>query len=58
MKYVIFSFDDGRKDQYEIGYKVLKEYGFPATINVVVHLLIWVSEILIRLAIRLFHGTR
>ena len=35
MKYVIFSFDDGRNDQYEIGYKVLKEYGFPATINVV-----------------------
>lgn len=34
-KYVIFSFDDGRTDQYEIAYKTLKKFGFPATINVV-----------------------
>lgn len=35
MKTVIFSFDDGRLDQYEYAYSILKEYGFPATINVV-----------------------
>lgn len=34
-KYVMFSFDDGRKDQYEDAYHVLKKYGFPATINIV-----------------------
>lgn len=35
MKYIIFSFDDGRADQFNNGYAVLKKYGFPATINVV-----------------------
>ncbi len=34
-KYVIFSFDDGRKDQYDVAYKILKKYNFPATINIV-----------------------
>lgn len=34
-KYIIFSFDDGRKDQYDVAYKLLKKYGFPATINIV-----------------------
>lgn len=34
-KYVMFSFDDGRKDQYEIAYRVMKRYGLPATINIV-----------------------
>lgn len=35
MKYIIFSFDDGRRDQFDNAYAVLKKYGFPATINVV-----------------------
>lgn len=35
MKTVIFSFDDGRLDQYEYAFGILREYGFPATINVV-----------------------
>ena len=32
---IIFSFDDGRKDQYDVAYKILSKYDFPATINVV-----------------------
>ena len=35
MKYIIFSFDDGRKDNYDIVYPLLKKYGFTASFHVV-----------------------
>jgi hypothetical protein len=34
MKYVIFSFDDGRKDTYDVAYKLLKQYECTASIHV------------------------
>lgn len=34
-KYIVFSFDDGRRSQCEVAYKVLQKYGMKATINVV-----------------------
>lgn len=35
MKYVVLSFDDGRKDFYTNAFPVLKSYGLSATLNVV-----------------------
>ena len=35
MKYVVLSFDDGRKDFYTRALPILREYGLPATLNVV-----------------------
>jgi hypothetical protein len=35
MKYIILSFDDGRKDNYETVYPLLKKYGFTASFHIV-----------------------
>jgi hypothetical protein len=34
MKYIILSFDDGRKDTYDVAFKLLMEYGFTASIHI------------------------
>jgi hypothetical protein len=34
MKYVILSFDDGRKDNYEVAYPLLQKYGFTASMHI------------------------
>jgi hypothetical protein len=34
MKYIIFSFDDGRKDNYDVAYPLLKKYGFTASMHI------------------------
>ena len=34
MKYIILSFDDGRKDTYDIAFKLLIKYGFTASIHI------------------------
>lgn len=40
MKYISFSFDDGRKDTYTIAYPVLAQHGFTCTVNMITdHLL-------------------
>ena len=36
MKYVVFSFDDGRRDFFTHALPILKKYNFPATLNVIV----------------------
>ena len=38
-KNVIFSFDDGRKDTYEVAYKVMKKVGIVGTIHVITGIL-------------------
>lgn len=38
MKYVVFSFDDGRRDFFTRALPILKRYHFPATLNVVCNL--------------------
>lgn len=35
MKYIVLSFDDGRKDFYTNALPILKKYGFSATVNIV-----------------------
>ncbi|GHT61929.1 hypothetical protein AGMMS50239_13950 [Bacteroidia bacterium] len=35
MKYIIFSFDDGRKDNYEVAYHLLQKYGFTASFHII-----------------------
>ncbi len=35
MKYVIFSFDDGRKDFYTNALPVLKKYNFTSVVNII-----------------------
>ena len=35
MKYIVFSFDDGRKDTYTEALPILKKYGLTATVNIV-----------------------
>ena len=35
MRYVVLSFDDGRKDFYTNAFPVLRKYGLPATLNVI-----------------------
>ena len=32
--YLSLSFDDGRRDSFEVGYPILKKYGIPATFNI------------------------
>lgn len=34
-KYVVFSFDDGRRDTYEVASPIMNKYGISATINIV-----------------------
>ena len=34
MKKIIFSFDDGRKDTFDVAFQIIKEFGLTATINV------------------------
>jgi hypothetical protein len=34
MKYIILSFDDGRKDNYDVAYKMLKKHNFTASIHI------------------------
>lgn len=35
MKYVAFSFDDGRADTYEVAMPIMKKYGFWGTVNII-----------------------
>lgn len=35
MKYLSLSFDDGRSDTYNVAFSILKQYGLPATVNII-----------------------